>query len=79
MMSMSRTALFLMALMLAAATAATAATAFAGTGVKFPRPDQAVVEAITASSDAIQRAKIRTLTLRNKTTVAFKAPRIVRR
>ena len=79
MISMSRTALLLMALMLVVATAATAATALAGTRVNLPRPDQAVVEAVTASSDAILRAKIRGLRLSNKGYAGFKAPRIVRR
>ena len=59
MKSMSRNALVLMALMLVAATAATAATAFAGTTRKLPAVERQVVDAIQASADAVQRAKIR--------------------
>lgn len=78
MTMMSRTALFLMALVLAAATAATAATAFAATKQKLPRPDQAVVEAIYTSNDVIRQTKARTLTKTYRADSGFKAP-IVRR
>lgn len=74
MMAMSRTALLLMALMLAAATAATAATALAATKTKAPRPDQVIAEAVYTSSDAIRRAKVRSLRVTYKADSAFKAP-----
>jgi hypothetical protein len=60
MMSMSRRAMFIMALMLAAATAATAATAFAGQGDK-PTVSGQVADAVTAAANAARAAKLRTL------------------
>lgn len=60
MMSMSRKAMFFMALMLAAATAATAATAFAGPSDKPVVADQ-VADAVTAAANAARAAKVRTL------------------
>lgn len=60
MMSMSRRAMFIMALMLAAATAATAATAFAGSGVQ-PVVSGQVADAVTAAANAARIAKVRTL------------------
>lgn len=60
MMSMSRRAMFTMALMLAAATAATAATAFAGSSDKQAVSGQ-VADAVTASANAARTAKVRTL------------------
>jgi ABC-type glycerol-3-phosphate transport system substrate-binding protein len=74
MMSMSRTALFMMALMLVAATAATAATALAAPKAKLPRPDQAVAEAIYSSSDALRRAKVRSLRVVYKAEAPFRVP-----
>ena len=58
-MSMSRTAMILMAVVLALATAATAATAFAGTREKSPNLSKAIVEAIEIASDATQHARVR--------------------
>lgn len=58
MMSMSRKALILMALMLAAATAATAATAFA-TEVDENAVVKQVVRSIHTSSDAQLNTKVR--------------------
>ena len=58
-MSMSRTAMILMAVVLALATAATAATAFAGTYEKTPNASRAIIEAIEIASDATQHARLR--------------------
>ena len=60
MISMSRKALILMALMLMAATAATAATAFAGTTKKLPAVEKQVVDGIQSSADAVRRSKVKT-------------------
>lgn len=77
-MSMSRKAMFLMAVVLVLATAATAATAFAGTKKRFPPVSRQVVEAIEVSSDAARATTIKSLKLRTqrdiRTTVGFKAP-----
>ena len=60
-MSMSRRAMFLMAVVLALATAATAATAFAGAREKLPNVSKAIVDAIEIASDATQRARLRSM------------------
>ena len=60
MMSMSRKAMFIMALTLAAATAATAATAFAGPTDR-PAVAGQVADAVAAAAKAARTAKVRTL------------------
>ena len=56
---MSRTAMILMAMVLALATAATAATAFAGAREKIPNISKSIVDAIEIASDASQHARMR--------------------
>ncbi len=63
MLSMSRKAMILMALMLAAATAATAATAFASAGEPDRQVHRKVIQGIHTSSNAQLKAKLRTLKL----------------
>ena len=67
---MSRTAMILMAVMLALATAATAATAFAGSRKKLPEVSQQVVEAIHIASDASRKARLKPLKYRDFRPVA---------
>jgi ABC-type glycerol-3-phosphate transport system substrate-binding protein len=74
MMSLSRKALLLMALILAAATAATAATAFAGVKKKLPHAGFQVVEAIKISADAAQHTKVRNLRVVNGNTGRTRLP-----
>ncbi len=61
MLSMSRKAMILMAVFLAAATAATAATAFAGARKKLPPVSGQVSQAIHTSNDAIRNARVKVL------------------
>ncbi len=67
MLSMSRKAMILMALMLAAATAATAATAFADTPArkKLPRNavSQQVIQTVNAGKDAALKATVRNVVI----------------
>ena len=76
MLSMSRKAMIIMALMLAAATAATAATAFAGEKDHGADTVRVIAKAINTSADAARQANVRTLRIvRNAPTAAFKVPR----
>ncbi len=61
MMSMSRNAMLLMALMLAAATVATAATAFAGSKKPVVQVQYQVADAAVVSAGAVRLAKLRSL------------------
>ena len=74
MLSMSRKAMILMALMLAAATAATAATAFAAAGEPDRQVHRKVIQGINTSSDAAVKAKLRTLKVQVRRTNALAAP-----
>ncbi len=62
---MSRTAMILMAVMLALATAATAATAFAGSRKNHFDVSRQVVEAIYIASDATRKARLKPLKYRD--------------
>jgi hypothetical protein len=66
MLSMSRRAMILMALLLAAATAATAATAFAGDRDCGADRAKLVAQSVYASADAARAAKLRSLSLVRK-------------
>ena len=62
-MSMSRKALILMAITLAAATAATAATALAGTSSKQRNIGQEVADSVRNHANAVQHVKVKNLRL----------------
>lgn len=80
MLSMSRKAMILMALMLAAATAATAATAFAAAGEMDREVHRKVIQGIHTTSDAQIKAKLRTLKVTVRRTAPTAAPaKIARR
>lgn len=79
MLSMSRKAMILMALMLAAATAATAATAFASAGEVDRQVQRRVVQGINTSSDATLKAKLRTLKVRVPRTASIAVAKTIRR